>query len=248
MLPVAAAMLTSCQKEQISFTEDAMYEGLSIENGLLKMPGEDYVNPANFITGITNPYIPLEVGDTMFYETIVEEDGTYITEHSYVTVLDEEKIIAGVSCVVVHDVVMVDGFVKEDTRDWYAQDIHGNVWYLGEYTITYDEDGSSSTIGSFEHGVDGATGGLIMAHNPSLYIGNSYKQENYPGIAEDRGKIVAVNETVTIGIGTFEDCVKILEASPLEPGFLNVKYYAPGIGFIYSEVAEGGVEFSELTE
>ena len=30
---------------------------------------------------------------------------------------------------------------KEATRDWYAQDDRGNIWYLGEITRVYGEEG-----------------------------------------------------------------------------------------------------------
>ena len=43
---------------------------------------------------------------------------------------------------VVRDVVRrADGTVAEATDDWYADDDQGNVWYLGEDTATYDEQG-----------------------------------------------------------------------------------------------------------
>ena len=47
------------------------------------------------------------------------------------------------------------GFV-EVTKDWYAQDKDGNVWYLGEDTKEYENGKVSSTKGSWEHGVKGA--------------------------------------------------------------------------------------------
>lgn len=34
----------------------------------------------------------------------------------------------GVEARVVHDVVMEDGELVEDTYDWYAQDSDGSVW------------------------------------------------------------------------------------------------------------------------
>ncbi|MFN0275183.1 MAG: hypothetical protein ACKVPJ_05530 [Chitinophagales bacterium] len=241
-----SSIITGCAKNNLLPERDLTIDPTSdLLSG--KMPPSDFLIPENFVEDVTNPYFPLDEGDTLFYSATIGEDGEFTTETSYVAITEEDKIIEGIECVVVHDVVFLDGELKEDTYDWYAQDIYGNVWYLGEDTKSYNEDGTYSTEGSFEHGIDGAQGGLIMLGDPVTHFGKGYKQEDYPGFAEDRGKVVGLNETVTIGLGTFTHCLKTYEVSPLEPGFLNVKYYAPGLGFIYSEKASGGIEFQELT-
>ena len=68
--------------------------------------------------------------------------------------LDERREIMGISAVVVHDTVYVDGEIAEDTYDWYAQDVDGNVWYLGEDTYEY-EDGQP--INAEGHGSTAST-------------------------------------------------------------------------------------------
>jgi hypothetical protein len=72
------------------------------------------IDPADFVAAVTNPYFPLEPGTTFHYESQSEEIA--------VTVTHETKTIIGVACTVVHDVVMEDGEITEDTFDWYAQD------------------------------------------------------------------------------------------------------------------------------
>ena len=42
----------------------------------------------------------------------------------------------GVTCIVVRDTVDIDGVLIEDTVDWFAQDVEGNVWYFGEISKT----------------------------------------------------------------------------------------------------------------
>ncbi|MCA9624692.1 MAG: hypothetical protein KC731_36965, partial [Myxococcales bacterium] len=90
--------------------------------------------------------------------------------------------------------------------DWYAQDDDGNVWYMGEESesFEYDDDGNligSSTEGSWEAGLDVAgTGevaqpGFVMLASPA--VGDRYKQEYYPGEAEDEAKVLAVDEPVS---------------------------------------------------
>jgi hypothetical protein len=47
--------------------------------------------------------------------------------------------------------VHVDGLLVEDTYDWFAQDADGTVWYLGEDSSDFDEDGNLvSKEGSWE--------------------------------------------------------------------------------------------------
>ena len=62
---------------------------------------------------------------------------------------DRTKVIQGVTSVVVRDTVRVGGEVTEDTFDWYAQDVDGNVWYMGEDTKEYDHGEVVSTEGSW---------------------------------------------------------------------------------------------------
>ncbi len=84
--------------------------------------------------GINNPYFPLTPGDTFYYHAYPVDNGDTTFEESYVAVTNDINIIEGVSCEVIHDVVMQNGIVTEDTYDWYAQDERGNVWYFGEDT------------------------------------------------------------------------------------------------------------------
>ncbi|HYV94532.1 MAG TPA: hypothetical protein VE978_22355 [Chitinophagales bacterium] len=205
------------------------------------------IKPENFVLGITNQYFPLTPGDTLYYQTVSVEDGDSIFEDITIAVTSDIKVITGINCTVVHDVATEDGEITEDTYDWYAQDIYGNVWYFGEYTQALQDDGSWSTEGSFENGVDGAVAGIIMPGNPHQFIGQTYRQEHYVGHAQDKATILSTDETVTIGYGTFTNCVKTLETTPLEPGVEENKWYAPGIGEIKASIEVEGDEHEELT-
>jgi hypothetical protein len=67
-------------------------------------------------------------------------------------------VILGITCVEVHDTSKIDGKLREDTRDWFAQDKDGNVWYFGEDTAELDATGHvTSREGSWQAGVDGAS-------------------------------------------------------------------------------------------
>ena len=101
----------------------------------------------------------------------------------------------GVTTVVVHDTVTLDGKPSGDTVDWFAQDRDGNVWYFGEATKEFDGQ-KASTAGSFEAGVDGALPGIVMPAHPQ--IGDTYRQEYAKGVAEDTGEVVSLTGSDTI--------------------------------------------------
>jgi hypothetical protein len=200
--------------------------------------------PANFVdptqlgkTIEANRYFPLLAGMTYIYEGGSET----IT----VTVTNETKVIEGIPCVVIHDVVEHNGKIIEDTYDWYAQDKDGNVWYFGEDTKAY-KDGEVSTEGSWTAGVDGALPGVVMWGTPE--VGTVYRQEYYVGHAEDMGKVLSLNDSATTPAASCQGtCVVTEDTTPLEPDLLEHKYYAPNIGQIL-EVNPKTLERLELVE
>lgn len=98
-------------------------------------------------------------------------------------------------CVVVRDRVLQNGILPERTTDWYAQTERGTVWYFGERTALLNRRGNVvSREGSFRSGRDGAEAGIFMPAHPM--VGQSFKQEDYLGNAEDRFKILDLNAHV----------------------------------------------------
>jgi hypothetical protein len=183
-------------------------------------------DPAAFAGGpIDNPFHPLPVGTTYVYEGVTE-DGF---ERVVVEVTAETKVILGVTCVVVRATETIDDEVVEETDDWFAQDDDGNVWYFGEATVAF-EDGGMSTEGSWEAGVDGAAPGIVMLADP--FVGATYAQESAPGVAEDRARVVGLDESESTPYGDFDGCVHTEDFTPLEPGVVEDKFYAPGVGLI----------------
>ena len=92
----------------------------------------------------------------------------------------------GIQVLVVVDNVYLGGYVQETTNDYYAQDVHGNVWYKGEYGREFTRDKNGKIIkvsheGSWEAGVNGAQPGNIMPARPK--VGFDYYQEHQPGVA-----------------------------------------------------------------
>lgn len=181
--------------------------------------------PTSLDANVTNPFFPLTQGTTQVFRT---ETGA-VVEIDSVTVIGT-KLVHGFTATEVHDRVYVADSLREDTYDWYAQDSAGNVWYLGEDTKEYEHGVVVSTDGTWQWGVHGARPGIIMWGDTTGVIGKRYRQEFDLGNAQDVGKVVAFNQTVTVPFGTFTGCIKTEEWSTLESGPHENKYYCPGIG------------------
>ena len=205
------------------------------------------VDGTPFGAKINNEYFPLKPGTTYFYKHIESDGGDLVKQSVKTIVTSDVKFIYGANCRVVHDVVFEGGDVIEDTYDYYTQDSAGNVWYYGEDTKAL-EDGQWVTTGSWLAGRDGAQPGIIMWAHPEDHIGETYRQEYLKDSAEDKGKVLDANSTVSIQLGTFKNCVATLETTKLEPGVKEYKYYAPGIGIILTVLNEGGAEHEELVK
>ena len=206
-------------------------------------PATALPDPADFVSGVDNPYWPLTPGTRWVYEGETA-DGL---ERIEVVVLDETRTVAGIECVVVRDTVSLDGELIEDTYDWYAQDKDGNVWYMGEDSKEYEGGQASSTAGSWEAGVDGALPGVKVWATPR--VGDApYYQEYYQGEAEDLGRDVALDGTASVAFGDYADLLVVEEWTPLEPEVVERKYYAAGVGTVKEEMTRGGSEVVELIQ
>jgi hypothetical protein len=210
------------------------------EDGPPALPqGDDVVelDPANFVSGIDNPWWPMRPGSTWVYR-----EGEALDVR--VTVTDRRRVVDGIEAVVVHDVVTEDGEVIEDTLDWYAQDKWGNVWYLGEDTKELEHGEVVSTEGSWEAGVDGAQAGIAVPADPS--VGLAYRQEHYAGQAEDEAEVLSVDASVRVPFGSFVGALQTKDTTPLEPGLVEHKYYVRDVGPVLAVAASSGGEREAL--
>ena len=227
----------------------SLIAGLSLLAALTQPPpglpqgGEPVtLDPAQFTTRIDNPYWPMRPG-TRWRSRETAPDGT--RQKVVVRVTHRTKLIAnGVTARVVRDTVTERGRLVEDTRDWYAQDAAGNVWYLGEDTREYEHGRLVGTEGSFEAGVDGAQAGVVVPADPAP--GMRYRQEHYAGHAEDRASFVGVDEQVTVPAGHFRHVLFTRETNPLEPRAVEYKFLARGVGPVLALEISGGSAREEL--
>ena len=181
------------------------------------------INPADFSTEISNEYFALPRGKKLVYEA-TNRGGS---ERIEIEILKDTKIIEGIETVIYLDREFKNGQLVEETRDYLAQHKSGDVWYFGEDVSNYADGTLKDHSGSFLHGKDGAKAGIWM--KAEQRVGDSYRQEYYRGHAEDMRDIVETGLSVSTEMGTFTDCVKVYDWTPLELTSREHKYYCPQV-------------------
>jgi len=197
------------------------------------------IDPHDYVRHITNPWLPFRVGSVWVSRGV--KDGA--TQRDVVRVTRRTRTILGVRCTAVSDIATHRRTVLERTIDWYAQDRTGNVWYFGERTAAY-ENGRADRAGSWLAGAHGAQPGIVMNADPQ--VGDTHRQEYWPGHAEDQYWLVDLSQRASVPYGTFHHAVLTLEWSRLEPGVIDRKLYVRGIGNVLEVTAEGPRETATL--
>lgn len=184
------------------------------------------VNKEDLVTTGKNPYFVLEPGYTLVLAG--SEDGRAF--ELTVTVLDQTASIDGVDTRVVEERETVAGVTVEVSRNYYAiSKVTHDIYYFGEDVDTYKHGEVTDHEGSWRAGGKNRFG-LAMPALPR--VGQGYYEELAPGIAVDRARIVAIDDSLSTPDGDFTGVLCVEETSPLEPGVKERKYYAPGIGLI----------------
>ena len=187
------------------------------------------INPDDFVSKISNPFFTLIPGTTFVYESETE-DGL---ERIETTVTEEKREVMGIKTTVVWDREWLDEELIEDTKDWFAQDKEGNVWYFGEFSQVYENGQLVGTPGSWEAGIDEAKPGIIMKASPK--VGDVYRQEFYEGVAEDMGEVIELGVSIDTDYEYFSNCLKTKEWTPLESDSTEFKYYCLKINNLVME-------------
>ena len=221
------------------------------------------IRPNDFdddFTSLTNPnpYFPLAIGNHWEYRSALEVDT--------IDIRNETKLIDGVTCIVARDLVVQNGEQAELTDDWYAQALDGTTWYFGEEAKDFESFAGDvpklpelvSIEGSFKAGRDLDKPGIIFLASPS--VGDAYFEEFSLANAEDvteilsttyqYGSDVDLDQMVPQALAELlcsGDCVVTKNYSLLEPGIVERKYYAPGIG-VFLEVELDTGEVLQLTD
>jgi hypothetical protein len=198
------------------------------------------IQPADFVAAIDNPYWPLKPGTAYHYRgvrgTTPQRDDEVVTHQT--------KKILGIPSTVVRDTVSDPSGPVERTFDYYAQDMQGNVWYMGELSLEKKHGKFAKASDSWLSGVNGAKPGIIMPGDPRP--GDLYRQEYYPpGKALDEAHVLSRNGSVTVPNGAYKHVLVTSEYSPLEPQ-TEQKYYVKGLGEAAEKVVKGHHEEFKL--
>ncbi len=187
---------------------------------------------------ITNPLFPQVPGTVLTYDQVMIDPvlGEVPSEHIVVEVLAEARQVAGITNRVIRDRVWdEDNLLIEDTKDWFAQDDAGNVWYFGEDATSFEYDDAGNLVttshaGSWEAGINGAQPGYAMQTAPS--VGDFFYQEYAIGVAQDAAQIISLSESINVPAGMFNHVVRTRETTSLNPSSVDDKFYAAGVGRI----------------
>jgi hypothetical protein len=183
------------------------------------------IDPDRFTPVVDNPLWPLASVRRTRYRGREEGAKTRVVSR----VLDRTRKVAGVEVAIVDVREFEDGELVEHTRDYYAQDRKGRVWYFGESVDDIENGRVVGHDGQWFAGRKGAKPGLFMPAEPKL--GQVFAQERVPGVAEDRSKVVALERSVETPAGTFDGCMKTRDFAPLDNA-TEFKFYCPGVGLV----------------
>jgi len=157
------------------------------------------------------------------------KDGTLV-----ITVLPQTKKVDGVDCAIVEERETKNGKLEEVSRNFFAIDKKtGDLYYFGEEVDIYKDGKVVDHEGAWMSGQNEARFGMLVPGHPR--IGQRYQAEIAPKVAMDRCEVKDTNATVaTPMLGTFRNCLKIDETTPLEKG-VSHKVYAPSVGLIQDD-------------
>jgi len=161
------------------------------------------------------------------YEAVLEHGD----ERVVVTVTNDTRVVDGVTTRVVEERETRGKTLIEVSRNFFARDpTTGDVYYFGEDVDIYKAGRLASHEGAWKAGKNGARFGLFMPGTP--VAGRRFYQEIAPKVAMDRVRITAIDATLQTPAGSFKECVRLEETTPLEPGVKDYKLFAPGVGLV----------------
>ncbi len=196
-------------------------------------------DPADFAAPMANPYVPLTVGQSHRFGGAHVDAGKQIAEESTWVVQGPGPVILGVPTVLVLDEAFENGALVERTMDYYATDLHGNLWYFGEdvTNFRYDEAGKltgTDSKSAWRAGENGAKPGISVPGAPTAGL-KQFQEYAEQDKAMDYFEVLATDETVSGPSGSYQKVLKTFEGSAADPDLREFKYYAPGVGLIRAD-------------
>lgn len=199
------------------------------------------INPADFQVTVDHPLFPLSSLKPKVFEGEERDPDTdeVIETRLESTVLPETDVVAGVEVTVLQEKDYENGELVESTLDYFAQHRDGTVYYFGERVDEYEDGKIIGHEGQWLAGEGNNKPGIFMP--AQLILNQTFEQEKAPGVAEDRSKVVALDEAVTTPAGSFSGCMKTEDFSPLD-NVTEFKHYCPGVGLVREEPPGGHLD------
>ena len=179
-----------------------------------------------------NPWVPMTPGVQVIRKGTVYVGGRIVPHVTVTTITNATKTIDGVKAVLVLDQDVDGGQVSEQAVDYLAEDVGGNVWYLGSYTEVYEGGQFLNAEDAWLAGVNGAVAGLWFPGDPRPGS-RPFFQVQVPGVEQSTAQVVQAGKRKCVPFDCFKDVVVLQEA-----GSEN-KYWAPGVGQILTEPLSG---------
>lgn len=197
-------------------------------------------DPKNFSASPTdvNRWVPMAPGIQSVMKGFVNVGGRRLPHVRVVTITNATKMVNGVRVILVLDQDLDGGQVSEQAIDYLAEDVGGNVWYLGSYTEAYEGGQFLNSEDAWLAGVNGAEPGLYMPGNPKKGA-PPYYQTKIPGGEQATAQVSAVGQKHCVPFKCYTGVVVVLEQ-----GAEN-KYWAPGVGMIRTEPLSGASQETE---
>lgn len=182
-------------------------------------------------TEIDNQWLPMQPGTQWVFEGVTVEEGELFDHKLIFTVTDLVKEIDGVLTRVAWIEDYSNGQLIEAEIAFYAQDSDGNVWYFGEYPEEY-ENGQFVGAPTWIAGLEESRPGVKMPSDPQLGT-PSFSQGLSTSVGwTDRGQVYRMNQRTCVPFDCYENAMIMDEFNVEEPGAIQLKYYAPGVGQI----------------
>jgi hypothetical protein len=200
---------------------------------------------ADLSAAVDHPLVPLASvpSKTFTGEEIDPETGEKIALLIEETVLTQSEQVSGVPVTIVKVDDYYNGELSKTTEDYFAQAPDGTVYYLGERVDEFQDGQVVGHEGAWLAEPNGNPPGLFMPASPT--VGQTFNQEQIPGVAEAQSKVVAIDQTVASAGGTFTGCIQTEDRELLEE-VVEQKTYCPGVGLVREEFPGGHIELGRV--
>jgi hypothetical protein len=201
-------------------------------------PGSSAAGPVfSHPTTIDNRYLPLTAKRRCELRGRAD-DGT--RERTVTSVLDRTRRFSidgqQVDAAIIRDDAYEDGKLVERTRDYFAQDDDGTVYYLGEHVSNIRRGKVVNHSGTWLYGRDTDVLGVAMPAEPK--VGDQYRFEDVPGVTTESNRVEEAGLRVRVNRRLLTDVLRIQEFIQPE-GEVEYKLYAPGVGLVVEYPPDG---------